>query len=705
MFQPLEKAIRYLPRKKIAQVRKAYEFGAQAHAKQVRSSGEPYITHPVAVAGILAQMKFDAESLMAAMLHDVIEDTKISKEEVAQKFGEEVAELVDGVSKLTNIEFANKAEAQAANFTKMLLAMTKDLRVILIKLADRLHNMRTLEHRSPEKRRHTAKETLEIFAPIANRLGMRNFRDEFQEIGFQMLYPLRYRAIKKAVQQTRGHRKEILKTIQTTLAAALKKAGIKHSMIDGREKSLYGIYQKMQDKHLRLSEVMDVYGFRIVVPKVEDCYRVLGVVHHLYKPLPERFKDYIAMPKGNGYQSLHTTLFGPHGVPIEIQIRTLEMHQLAENGIAAHWLYKSESKLASEAQIHAHQWIKGVLELQQNTGDSLEFVENVKIDLFPDEVYVFTPQGRILELPVGATAVDFAYAVHSDLGNTCVTVKIDQRLAPLSTPLKSGQTIEIVTAPGARPNPAWLNFVVTGKARSNIRHFLKEQNEKEAFALGLQLLETELKDRGQILQDISEEEKLSVAKQSGFPSFAVLLENIGLGNQALSVVMEQLLGQPAQEARGESSAALMIKGAEGLALHFAKCCYPIPGDPIVGIMTPGKGMILHTEACQELHHLKPLPEKYVAVRWEEPIHGEFEVPVHVEILNERGALANLAGAISWAEGNINDIQVEDRSGQCVKLTMFLSVKSRTHLSKIMKKIHALPRVTKILRYHSRELKK
>jgi guanosine-3',5'-bis(diphosphate) 3'-pyrophosphohydrolase len=520
----------YLEGEQVNLVRRAYYYAEQAHDGQFRRSGDAYVTHPLAVAGILSEMHMDPQSLVAAMLHDVIEDTGISKAAVKSQFGDAIAEMVDGVSKLNKITFSSHAEMQAENFQKMALAMAKDIRVILVKLADRLHNMRTLDVLSPEKRRRVARETLDIYAPIANRLGMNSIRIEFEELGFDALYPMRARRINAAVKSIRGNRKEIVKQIQTALEACLLREGMP-GRIFGREKHLYSIYEKMRSKRKSFSEIMDVYAFRIVVDKVDTCYRVLGAVHNLYKPVPGRFKDYIASPKANGYQSLHPTLFGMHGVPIEIQIRTEEMEAMANNGIAAHWLYKSHDNSPSNAHVRARQWVNGLLEMQQNAGNSMEFIENVKIDLFPDEIYVFTPKGTIMELPAGSTAVDFAYAVHTDVGNSCVACRISRRLAPLSEPLESGQTVEIITAPGTQPNPAWLSFVVSGKARSNIRHFLKNQRHSESVSLGRRLLNKVLGSFGTQLEKISPAQIKAALLQTNSAELDNVLEDIGLGNR------------------------------------------------------------------------------------------------------------------------------------------------------------------------------
>ncbi|MEE4460992.1 RelA/SpoT family protein, partial [Azotobacter chroococcum] len=601
-----DRLLTYLAPDQVNLVRRAYYYAEQAHDGQRRRSGEPYVTHPLAVANILADMHMDHQSLMAAMLHDVIEDTGIPKEALVEQFGETVAELVDGVSKLTQMKFENKAEAQAENFQKMAMAMARDIRVILVKLADRLHNMRTLDAMPYEKSRRIAKETLEIYAPIANRLGMHSMRVEFEDLGFKAMHPMRSARIRQAVRRARGNRKEIVAKIEQSLVNCLEREGLGGD-VKGREKHLYSIYKKMRGKRKAFTEIMDVYAFRIVVDKVDTCYRVLGAVHNLYKPLPGRFKDYIAIPKANGYQSLHTTLFGMHGVPIEIQIRTREMEELANNGIAAHWLYKSGDEDPIRGNhARARQWVKGVLELQQSAGNSLEFIESVKIDLFPDEVYVFTPKGRIMELQKGSTAVDFAYAVHTDVGNSCIACRINRRLAPLSQPLESGATVEIVTAPGARPNPAWLNFVVTAKARTHIRHALKQQRRSESISLGERLLNKVLAGFDASLEQTPEERIREVLDEYRMEVLEDLLEDIGLGNRMAYVVARRLLTSEGEELPS-AEGPLAIRGTEGLVLSYARCCSPIPGDPIVGHLSAGKGMVVHLENCRNIGEIRHNP--------------------------------------------------------------------------------------------------
>ena len=686
----------YLDGDQVNLVRRAYFYAEQAHDGQRRRSGEAYVTHPLAVASILADMHMDHQSLMAAMLHDVIEDTGIAKEALDAQFGESVAELVDGVSKLTQMNFETKAEAQAENFQKMAMAMARDIRVILVKLADRLHNMRTLEVLSGEKRRRIAKETLEIYAPIANRLGMHSMRIEFEDLGFKAMHPMRSERIRTAVKRARGNRKEIVNKIEESITHCLAREGMEGEVM-GREKHLYGIYQKMRGKRRAFNEIMDVYAFRIVVDTVDTCYRVLGAVHNLYKPLPGRFKDYIAIPKANGYQSLHTTLFGMHGVPIEIQIRTREMEELANNGIAAHWLYKSnEEDQPKGSHARARQWVKGVLEMQQRAGNSLEFIESVKIDLFPDEVYVFTPKGRIMELPKGSTAVDFAYAVHTDVGNTCIACRINRRLAPLSQALESGSTVEIVSAPGARPNPAWLSFVVTGKARTHIRHALKLQRRSESISLGERLLNKVLASFESRIDKLSPERVQAVLAEYHQEVIEDLLEDIGLGNRMAYVVARRLLSDN-NEALPNSEGPLAIRGTEGLVLSYARCCTPIPGDPIVGHLSAGKGMVVHLDSCKNIGDVRHNPEKCIQLSWAKDVTGEFNVELRVELEHQRGLIALLAGSVNAADGNIEKISMDERDGRISVVQLVVSVHDRVHLARVIKKLRALTGVIRITR--------
>lgn len=694
----------YLTHDEVVRVEMAYLFARDAHGSQARYTGEPYITHPLTVAHILAQMRMDPQTIMAAILHDVLEDTPVTQPEIVEKFGNEVADLVDGVTKLTQIHFENYAQAQAENFRKMIMAMTGDIRVILVKLADRLHNMRTISALPPEKRKRISLETLEIFAPIANRLGMHTFRIELEDLGFASLYPMRYKVLKDAVAKARGNRQEMLDMIHQQIQNSLKKNNISSVTLFGRGKHLYSIYKKMHEKHLSFSEIMDVYGFRIIVDKVDTCYRVLGTLHNLYKPITQRFKDYIAIPKANGYQSLHTTLFGPYGVPIEVQIRTEEMHKMAENGIAAHWLYKTEKKVFSDAQSRAREWLKGILEMDKSSKNSLEFIENVKIDLFPDEVYVFTPKGQIIELPAGATAVDYAYAIHSDIGNTCVAVRLDKRLTPLSTTLVSGQQVEIITAPLARPNPAWLNFVVTGKARSKIKHYLKKQQRDESMELGKRLVEKALHAYGLQLDKMAEPGLELLVNHSHLESINHLFEEVGIGNRPALLVAKQIAKSFGESWKKEDSteththSPLVIKGTEGLVIAYGKCCRPIPQDHIAGLMKSGQGIEVHIVHCPILERYHHQPEKYVPLSWENNIEGEFSVDIKVDLVNRRGSLASLTLAISEAESNIEHIRANETDRHHFHVDLTIAVRNRVHLARVLRKIRKRKDVIRVLRY-------
>lgn len=702
-FESLRNEInQYLSQEQVAEIEKAYLFAKEAHGNQVRYSGEPYITHPVTVAILLAQMRMDPATIMAAILHDVIEDTPVTLADIVAQFGNEVAELVDGVTKLTQIHFENYAQAQAENFRKMVMAMTSDIRVILVKLSDRLHNMRTLSGLPPEKRRRKALETLEIFAPISNRLGMHTFRIELEDLCFASLYPMRYKVLKDAVAKARGNRQEIIDMIYEQMQNAIKKNNIPSATLSGRGKHLYSIYKKMHEKHLSFSEIMDVYGFRIIVDKVDTCYRVLGVLHNLYKPITQRFKDYIAIPKANGYQSLHTTLFGPYGVPIEVQIRTEEMHKMAENGIAAHWLYKTEKKVFTDAQSRAREWLKGILEMDKSSKNPLEFIENVKTDLFPDEVYVFTPKGEIIELPAGATAVDYAYAIHSDIGNTCVAVRLDKRLTPLSTTLTSGQQVEIITAHGARPNPAWLNFVVTGKARSKIKHYLKKQQREESSELGKRLVDKALQVFELQLSQVAEENLESIVSQSRLESINHLYEEVGMGNRPALLVARQIVKSMGDtfKSEGEELQAhqpLAIKGTEGLVIAYGKCCRPIPFDHIAGLMKTGHGIEVHLVNCPQLERFHHQPEKYVPLSWEDKIEGDFSIDIKVDMVNHRGNLASLTLAISEADSNIQHMRAQESDRHHFHVDLTITVRNRSHLARILRKLRKRKHVIRVVR--------
>ncbi len=696
VFNDLQKQLAlYLSQEQIALIASAYEVAAKAHEGQIRSTGEPYISHPLEVARILAGMRMDHQGIMAAMLHDVIEDTAIDKASIAQQFGDKVAELVDGVSKLKQIKFENREQAQAENFRKMILAMAQDIRVILIKLADRLHNMRTLGAVPTEKRRRVALETLEIYAPIAYRLGMNHMRVEFEDLGFAALYPLRYRVLKEAVMHSRGHRQSLIHNIENGIKNKLDAVGLKSSAVWGREKHLYSLYKKMQKKRLSLLEVMDVYAFRIIVQKPEECYLALGVIHSAYRPIARRFKDYIAIPKANGYQSLHTTLIGPHGVPMEVQIRTQEMENLAENGIAAHWLYKTEEKEA--ARMHTRKWLKGLLEIQKSTRNPIEFIENVKTDLFSDAVYVFSPKGSIFSLPEGATPVDFAYMVHTDIGDNCIGCKIDRRLSPLNTRLRNGQTIEIVTATGAQPNPAWLSFAVTAKARSNIRHWLKNQQRTELQALGKRLIESVLMASQLQLSDFSKETLAQLLTEFELTHWEELLEEVALGKRMAPLVAQYMLTLQGLQPSVKNPEVLRISGTEGLVVTYAKCCHPIPGDLIVGHITLGQGIAIHRETCSKIAKFRKIPNQCINVQWEVDITGDFQVPVEVDVINNRGLLAQLASAITESDANIINVYVDEHDGRHNTIRFVIAVQNRLHLAKIMRRLRMVSDVTHIAR--------
>ncbi len=685
----------YLKPEQIAEVESAYLFSREAHEGQFRRNGDPYITHPLAVADILAHMHMDHQSLMAALLHDVIEDTGVSKEELGTRFGEDVAELVDGVTKLAKVGTQSKAEAQAENLRKMMLAMTQDIRVIIVKLADRLHNMRTLDVLAPEKRRRIARETLDIYAPLANRLGMNQVRIELEDLCFEALFPLRAPLIRKAVGVARGNRKDVLETIRQTLEQRLRQEGLPARVL-GREKHMFSIYMKMKEKHKSFAEIMDVYGFRVVVESVDACYRALGMMHNLYKPIPGKFKDYIAIPKANGYQSLHTVLKGQRGVPIEIQIRTEAMESMANNGVAAHWLYKDNTGNTSQAR--AREWMKSLLELQKSAGNSMEFIENVKIDLFPDEVYVFTPKGRILTLPKGATPVDFAYAVHSDVGNSCVAARVDGRLAPLSLPLLTGQTVEVISAPGAMPNPHWLNFVITSKARANIRSYLKDQQQSQSVDLGRRLLDKALSAYALKVAAVPAAVLAQVLGELGFDHLDSLLEDIGLGNRAPQLVARRLAPEGSREQSRPSSRHLAIHGTEGLLVSYARCCRPLPGDSIIGHLSAGRGIVIHRDICNNLvAELRDNPDKCMPLQWAEVIEREFPSELRIELTNQRGMLAEIAREVTANDANIENISMQEKGPQHAVISLNLSVRDRVHLARIIKRIRILNGVEKVTR--------
>lgn len=696
LFESLNQLIeKYLPKEHIKRLQQAYLVARDAHEGQTRSSGEPYITHPVAVACILAEMKLDHETLMAALLHDVIEDTPATYQDMEQLFGKSVAELVEGVSKLDKLKFRDKKEAQAENFRKMIMAMVQDIRVILIKLADRTHNMRTLGALRPDKRRRIALETLEIYSPLAHRLGIHHLKTELEELGFEALYPNRYRVIKEVVKAARGNRKEMIQKILSEIDGRLQEAGIP-CRVSGREKHLYSIYRKMTLKEQRFHSIMDIYAFRVIVKDLDTCYRVLGQMHSLYKPRPGRVKDYIAIPKANGYQSLHTSMIGPHGVPVEVQIRTEDMDQMAEMGVAAHWAYKQAGESGTTAQIRAQRWLQSLLELQQSAGSSFEFIESVKSDLFPDEIYVFTPEGRIVELPTGATPVDFAYAVHTDIGHACVGARVDRQPYPLSQSLTSGQTIEIITAPGARPNAAWLNFVVSSKARAKIRQLLKNLKREDSVNLGRRLLSHAL-GGSRKLAEIPPENIRQELDRMKLTSLDDLLAEIGLGNAMSVVVAKNLLQADSKAISNSKRGKLPIKGADGVLITFAKCCRPIPGDPIVAHVSPGKGLVVHHESCRNIRGYQKEPEKFMPVEWDKVTEQEFVAEIKVDMFNHQGALANLTAAINTAGSNIQSLNTEERDGRVYSAFIRLTARDRVHLANIMRKIRVMPDVIKVHR--------
>ena len=688
----------YLKPEDVAQLESAYRFSAQAHEGQFRKTGDPYVSHPVAVAKILTQWHLDPQALTAALLHDVMEDTTITKVEIAERFGRMVAELVDGVSKLDRIEFESHEQAQAENFRKMVLAMTRDVRVILIKLADRLHNMRTLDAMQAKKRARIARETLDIYAPIANRLGQNALYQQLQELSFRHHYPVRYRVLQKALLAARGNRREVVDRILDAIRTKLLDSHIE-AVVTGREKNLFSIYSKMQDKHLSFSQVFDIYGFRIVVHDLPACYLALGALHALYKPIPGKFKDYIAIAKANGYQSLHTTLFGPFGMPLEVQIRTQEMHKIAEAGVASHWLYKESDTELNELQQKTHQWLQSLIEMQSQSDSSIEFLEHLKVDLFPDEVYVFTPKGLILSLPQGSTCVDFAYAVHTDIGHRCVAAKINQELVPLRTELKNGDRVEIITAAHAKPNPAWLNYVVTGKARSHIRHFLKTMQYEESAQLGERILNqaiAALQPTTEIIED-SRWDKL--LRDGGNTSRQEVLADIGLGKQLAIVVARRLL--TLGDGEGYSNhlpGSVMIRGSEGMALQYAKCCNPIPGDPIIGYVKKGQGLVVHTHDCPVARKMRGDPEKWLDVEWATDGKKLFSVNLRLVVSNERGTLARVAAAIADAGSNVDNLSIEPGDSSAYSNMLFtLQVHDRLHLAQIMRGLRRIPAVIRVTR--------
>ncbi len=691
----LEEVTTYLKPQDVEHVRAAIEFSRVAHQGQMRHSGDAYVTHPIAVARILTPLHLDVQSIIAALLHDVIEDTPVTAAEVAEKFGAPVAELVDGLSKLDKIQFETREDAQAENFRKMLLAMARDVRVILIKLADRLHNMRTLGAMSREKCERIARETMEIYAPIANRLGLNDIHHELQDLSFKHLHPNRYSVLAKALKVARGNRREVVTKILHALRQRLADWHVEAD-VTGREKDIYSIYKKMQSKSLAFSEVLDIYGFRVLVNDPASCYIAMGALHGLYNPIPGKFKDYIAIPKLNGYQSLHTTLFGPFGTPIEIQIRTHEMHKIADAGVASHWLYKSGHDNINDLHKKTHQWLQDLLESLSQSSDSAEFLEHLKVDLFPDEVYVFTHKGKILSLPRGATAVDFAYSVHTDIGNRCVAVKVNFELVPLRSELKNGDSVEIITAAHAKPNPAWLNYVTTSKARGHIRHFLKTMQSGESAQLGERLLSQALHTLGLKLQDMDEAHWQKLLRDTGVKSRQDMLADIGLGRR-LNMVVARQLSHVGDTQHGEPATAsvITIQGTEGMAVQFAKCCRPIPGDPIIGVIKSGQGLVVHTHDCPTLRRGRS-GEQWLDVAWDKNINRNFVVGVKLLVANQRGVLAKIAAAISEAESNIENVNFNNE-GEYTALYFTLEVSHRVHLANVMRSLRKIPEVVRIIR--------
>ena len=699
--QALERAASYLPEIQRRQLRQAWVVGAAAHEGQTRKSGEPYITHPVAVAKVLAEQGLDVETLVAAILHDTIEDTPLSRSDLAAQFGETVAELVDGVTKLDKLRFADRQEAAAESFRKMLLAMSRDLRVILIKLADRLHNMRTLGAQSAEARRRIAIETLEIYAPIAQRLGMNLIKSELQDLGFRALYPWRHAVIDKRIHSQPVVRREALAQIEAKLAQRLALEGLEHRLV-GRIKTPWSIYTKMRAEHRSFTQVMDVFGYRVVVDSVADCYHALGVVHSVFKPLDGRFRDFIAIPKANGYQSLHTVLFGPYGSPIEVQIRTREMDLVAERGVAAHWSYKLGGEQGSNAQSRASAWIAGLVESQRGTGSSLEFLENVKVDLFPDEVYLFTPKGDILSLPRNATALDFAYAVHTDVGNRAVAARVDRKLVPLRHKLVSGQTVEIITAKSAAPTTQWLEFVATSKARTAIRQQLKQLEHEDAVRVGHHMLDRALGARGTSLDLVPAKRLAGYLADNRYPRLEGLLADIALGNrmpvQVVQALVQEEAGTLAQPAgAGGPQERILITGSERGVVSFAQCCMPIPRDEIMGYHSAGKGIVVHRMECPNVAEFRKSPERWVPIGWDREVSGAFSVAIRIEVENRPGVLAQVAAAIAKADSNIDRVEYLERDSNIAVLRFSIEVADGQHLAELMRRVRRLSVVQDVQR--------
>jgi RelA/SpoT family (p)ppGpp synthetase len=689
----------YLPKEQLRDVERAHALASTAHAGQFRLSGEDYICHPISVALILSEMKMDADCIMAAIMHDVVEDTSVTLEQLKDQFGSDVAGLVDAVSKLTQINFKSRKEAQAENMRKMFLAMTEDLRVIIIKLSDRLHNMRTIGVMKPASKRRIARETLDIYAPIAHRLGMHKYRLELEDLSFEAMFPRRREIIHKSIKAARGNRKEIIGKIESELIEGLKDAEFP-AIIKGREKNLYSIYRKMKQQKIPFNEVFDVYAYRVIVDTAGECYQALGVLHSLYGPIPGKFKDYIALPKSNGYQSLHTVLAGPFGVPVELQIRTTEMDKLAESGIAAHWLYKTDG-ITNAAQVSAHEWLRNLLETQKNSNDSFEFIDTLKVDLFPQEIFVFTPKGKIVKLPKGSTCVDFAFAVHTDVGMACAGAKVNRKMEPLHTVLRNGQTVDVVTSDFAVCNPGWLNFVVTNKARNAIRNHLKEFKERDAVSLGGQLLNEELKEAGISFDEVESKRLDDFLEQQQLGSVDALLMDIGFGNRMPLLVAQHLIASTSSAINigkgDQSTATLNIHGAEGMLINLASCCRPIPGDKIIGFFSPGRGIVVHRNHCKNTREYKRKHKNWLNVQWTESVEGECSTDIKLEISDQRGTLADIAAILSSYDCNIENIDMgTPYEGSSINI-MTITVRDRKHLARVMRRLRMLPPIIKLSR--------
>jgi guanosine-3',5'-bis(diphosphate) 3'-pyrophosphohydrolase len=720
-FAALVGKLDYMSPIEVESIRQAYRLADEAHLGQLRKNGDPYITHPIAVAAQCAEWKLDAQALMAALMHDVIEDCGVTKLELVERFGSPVAELVDGLTKLEKLEFDTREQNQAESFRKMLLAMAKDVRVILIKLADRTHNMRTMGDMPRSKWERISSETLEIYAPIAHRLGLNFTYRELQDLSFRHLHPWRYEVLRKALNKSRTRRRDLIGRVEQEVESLFAQHGMPVRIL-GREKTLYSVYRKMDSKHLSFSQVTDIYGFRIVVPELTDCYTGMGILHQLYKPLPGKFRDYVAIPKVNGYQSLHTTLIGPFGTNIEFQLRTHAMDVVAESGVAAHWLYKASEPNSDTSQRLGTQWLQSLLDIQQETHDASEFWDHIKIDLFPDAVYVFTPKSKIMALPRGATVMDFAYAIHSDVGNRTVSARINGEQMPLRTELNNGDVVEISTAPNAEPNPAWLSFVKTGRARSKIRHYLKTMAQEKAHVLGERMLSQALRSEGLAhLPAEDEEHRITWEKLlrfTGNKNRMELLADIGMGKRIASMVGKKLavllseiglkpdalLISKERYAAGQdesvSQGVVTLDGSEGLSVQYAPCCKPIPGDRIVGYLGRGEGLIVHSEDCPTGKRLLARDsERFLEVEWaDEPIRP-FDTTLLVTVTNGKGVLARVASAIATAEADITHVDMGNEPAQSATDIRFLvSVRDRAHLADVLRSLKRTPSVLKAQRY-------